>query len=114
MRMEQLRTPQARERAAASLARRWSDPAYRQRTSEAMRRAKARERLAHWWAEAHLDRLWARIERRVAVADEDKATLRVLLAHAMEKHYWRAYRAGYQAKTRRHKNAEKQRGLSAA
>lgn len=94
-------TPADRARAVDARRARMADPVTRDAWLTSLRKAKARERLSHWWASAHVDALLDRLERRGLVEDEHRAALAVVLAGAMRDQYQRGYRVGWAAGQRR-------------
>lgn len=85
----------------------WADPAQQAKRVTALRKAKAREGVTHWWADARLRMAWATLTRTGALAgftDAGRAQLRLALADTMRDTYQRGYRAGRDSLTRRARN----------
>jgi hypothetical protein len=81
----------------------WADPTQQAKRVTALRKAKTREGVTHWWGEARLQHAWAGLERSGAldgVDREGRAALRLALADAIRLTYQRGYRAGRDSVTR--------------
>ncbi|WP_291981965.1 hypothetical protein [Luteitalea sp.] len=99
-------TPRQRSYASRGCTQRalWANPTQQAKRVAALRKAKTREGVSHWWEEARQQRAWRLLERTEVLDGLDRealAALRVTLAILLRDTYQRGYRGGRDSITRR-------------